>query len=81
MTVKLLKADKNAFKAAANAAKIGCTVSRLVNTKITMDAKMESAENFSEAAREPDLIPLRRVVTPGSRREKFEPHVANNSTH
>jgi lipoyl-dependent peroxiredoxin len=80
VTVKLLKADRNAFKAAANAAKIGCTVSRLLNTKITMDAKMESAENFSEAAHEPDLIQAERAVTPGSRREKFEPHVANNFT-
>jgi osmotically inducible protein OsmC len=81
VTVKLLKADRDKFEAAANAAKDGCTISRLLNTKITMDAKLESTENFAKAAREPDLIQLGRAVTPGSRREKFESHVSNGSTH
>ena len=59
VTVKLLIADRDKFEVAANAAKAGCTVSRLLNTKITMDAKLESAENFTKTTRKPDLIPPR----------------------
>jgi lipoyl-dependent peroxiredoxin len=81
VTVKLLKADKNKFEAAASAAKDGCTISRLLKTKITMDAKLESVENFSKTVREPDLIRLVKTVGPGSRREKFEPDVVNGSAH
>jgi osmotically inducible protein OsmC len=40
--VKLPNADQGKFDAAANAAKAGCPISRLLNTKITMDAKLES---------------------------------------
>ena len=39
--VKLPNADTGKFEAAANAAKAGCPISRLLNTKITMDAKLE----------------------------------------
>ena len=33
-------ADKGKFEAAANAAKAGCPISRLLNAKITMDARL-----------------------------------------
>ena len=39
---KIPSADKGAFEKAANAAKTSCPISRLLNTKITMDAKLES---------------------------------------
>ena len=42
VTVKLPNADANKFEVAANAAKAGCPISRLLNTKITMDAKLEN---------------------------------------
>jgi osmotically inducible protein OsmC len=42
VTVKLPNPDANKFEAAAKAAKAGCPISRLLNTKITMDAKLES---------------------------------------
>jgi lipoyl-dependent peroxiredoxin len=81
VTVKLVKPDRDKFETAANAAKAGCTISRLLNTKITMDAKLENAEKFSKTARKPDLVQSRKLVVPGSRREKFEFHVSNNSSH
>lgn len=34
-------ADQAAFEKSANAAKTGCPISRLLNTKITMDAQLE----------------------------------------
>jgi osmotically inducible protein OsmC len=34
-------ADQASFEKAANAAKAGCPISRLLNAKITMDAKLE----------------------------------------
>jgi lipoyl-dependent peroxiredoxin len=42
VTVKLPNADASKFEAATNAAKAGCPISRLFNTKITMDAELES---------------------------------------
>jgi osmotically inducible protein OsmC len=42
VSVKIPGADKQAFETAANNAKSGCPISRLLNTKITMDAKLES---------------------------------------
>jgi lipoyl-dependent peroxiredoxin len=39
---KIPGADANAFETAANNAKNGCPISRLLNTKITMDAKLEA---------------------------------------
>ena len=39
-TVKIPNADKAAFEKAAEGAKAGCPVSRLLNAKITMDAKL-----------------------------------------
>ena len=35
-------ADRAAFEKAANEAKAGCPISKLLNTKVTMDAKLES---------------------------------------
>lgn len=42
VTVKAPGADQKAFETAANNAKAGCPVSKLLNAKITMDAKLES---------------------------------------
>ena len=41
-TAKIPGADKVAFDKAANNAKAGCPISKLLNAKITMDAKLES---------------------------------------
>ncbi len=38
---KIPGADKSKFETAANNAKAGCPVSRVLNAKITMDAKLE----------------------------------------
>jgi osmotically inducible protein OsmC len=42
VTAKIPGAAKQAFETAANNAKAGCPISRLLNTNITMDAKLES---------------------------------------
>ena len=42
VTVKIPGADRGKFESAANAAKAGCPISRLLNAAITMDAKLES---------------------------------------
>jgi lipoyl-dependent peroxiredoxin len=42
VTAKVPGADKAAFDTAANAAKAGCPVSRVLNAAITMDAKLEA---------------------------------------
>ena len=39
-TVSIPNADKAAFEKAAEGAKAGCPISRLLNTKITLDAKL-----------------------------------------
>jgi osmotically inducible protein OsmC len=39
---KVPGADKSAFETAANNAKTGCPISRLLNTKITMEARLEA---------------------------------------
>ncbi len=41
-TVKIPGADKTKFETAANNAKAGCPISRLLNAKITMDARLVS---------------------------------------
>ena len=41
VTVKVPGADKNKVIEVANAAKLGCPISRLLNAKVTMDAKAE----------------------------------------
>ena len=41
VTGKVPKADKAAFEKAAQAAKAGCPVSKVLNAKITMNAKLE----------------------------------------
>jgi lipoyl-dependent peroxiredoxin len=40
VTAKVPGADPKAFETAANNAKAGCPISRLLNAKITMDAKL-----------------------------------------
>ena len=42
VSVKIPGADAKAFETAANNAKAGCPISRLLNTTITMDAKLVS---------------------------------------
>ena len=42
MTAKIPGATQQQFETAANNAKAGCPVSKLFNTKITLDAKLES---------------------------------------
>lgn len=42
VTVKIPGADKTKFEEAAKAAETGCPVSRVMNAKITMDAKLIS---------------------------------------
>jgi lipoyl-dependent peroxiredoxin len=42
VTARVPGADQTAFETAANNAKAGCPVSRLLNAKITMDAKLEA---------------------------------------
>lgn len=42
VTAKVSGADRQTFEAAANNAKAGCPVSRLLNAKITMEAKLEA---------------------------------------
>jgi osmotically inducible protein OsmC len=39
-TVKIPNADRAAFEKAAEGAKSGCPISRLLNTKITMEARL-----------------------------------------
>ena len=41
-TVKIPGADKTVFDKAASDAEAGCPISRLLNTKITMEARLES---------------------------------------
>lgn len=41
MTAKIPNATEEQFQTAANNAKAGCPVSKLYNTKITLDAKLE----------------------------------------
>jgi osmotically inducible protein OsmC len=42
LSAKIPGADRNAFDTAAAAAKAGCPISRLLNTNITLDAKLTS---------------------------------------
>ena len=42
VTAKIPGADKGAFEKAANEAKSGCPISKLLNAKITMDARLEA---------------------------------------
>lgn len=42
VTVKIPGAIQEAFETAANNAKAGCPISRLLNARITMDAKLEA---------------------------------------
>ena len=43
VTARIPGASEEAFNTAANNAKTGCPISRLLNAKITMDAKLESS--------------------------------------
>jgi osmotically inducible protein OsmC len=42
LTAKIPGADRQAFEAAANRAKTGCPMSKVLNAKITLDAKLET---------------------------------------
>ena len=42
LKAKIPGADRKAFETAANNAKAGCPISRLLNAKITMDASLEA---------------------------------------
>ncbi len=42
VTAKIPGADQQAFEKAANNAKTGCPVSKVLNARITMDAKLEA---------------------------------------
>jgi osmotically inducible protein OsmC len=42
LSAKIPGADQEAFEAAANRAKAGCPVSKVLNATITLDAKLES---------------------------------------
>ena len=42
LTAKIPGADQAAFETAANNAKAGCPISRLLNAEITLDAKLEA---------------------------------------
>jgi osmotically inducible protein OsmC len=42
VTARIPDADRDAFEQAANAAKAGCPVSKLLNAEITMTANLES---------------------------------------
>jgi osmotically inducible protein OsmC len=42
LTAKIPGADRQAFEAAANRAKTGCPLSKVLNAKITLDAKLET---------------------------------------
>ena len=42
VTAKIPGADQQAFETAANNAKVGCPVSKVLNARITMDAKLEA---------------------------------------
>ena len=42
VSARVPKADRAAFEKAANEAKAGCPISKLLNAKITMDAVLES---------------------------------------
>ena len=42
VTAKIPGADQQAFETAANNAKTGCPVSKVLNAQITMDAKLEA---------------------------------------
>jgi osmotically inducible protein OsmC len=42
LTAKIPDATQEAFETAANNAKAGCPISRLLNAEIVMDAKLES---------------------------------------
>jgi lipoyl-dependent peroxiredoxin len=64
VTVKLVNEDWDKFEAAARAAKDACTILRLLNMKITMDAKLESLVSFGEIERKTGSIPLgKQLVT------------------
>src|SRR5713226_4160800 len=42
VTARIPGGDRTKFEAAANAAKAGCPISRLLNTKITMEARLQA---------------------------------------
>lgn len=81
VTAKLPKADWDKFEAAASAAKDGCPVSRLFNTRITLDAKLDSSKNAGNGRRERASIPPVRRVVPVSVQDEYEYRVVTNGKH
>jgi osmotically inducible protein OsmC len=75
VTVKSSNADLGKLEAAANAAKVGCPISRLLNTKITMDVKLEGPRSVVKSARKSSSLPMGRRIVPRSLQEEFEPRV------
>ena len=73
VTVKLVKEDLGKFEAAAKAAKENCTITKLLNAKVTMDAKLESWRSFGEIERKSGPIPL------GKRLVKISPDNKNGT--
>jgi lipoyl-dependent peroxiredoxin len=64
LTVKLANEDWDKFEAAAKAAKKGCTISSLLEMKVTLDAKLESMVSFGEIEGKSGSVPLgKRLVT------------------
>jgi lipoyl-dependent peroxiredoxin len=63
VTVKLIKEDLEQFEAATRAARDNCSITKLLNAKVTMDAKLESWRSFGEIDRKSGPIPLgKRLV-------------------
>ena len=78
--VKILNADEAGFAAAAHAAKADCPISRLLNARITLDAKLDQSKGVEEkTVGEADSISLERRVIPLSLQEEFERRVSSNS--
>jgi len=74
VTAKLPEKDRDRFEIAANAAKAGCPISRLLNTKITMDAKLENQGNSKNGAHESGSMQLNlgKRTVPSSLQERVE---------
>jgi osmotically inducible protein OsmC len=78
--VEIPNADEAKFKAAVNAAKDGCPISRLFKTKITLDAKLDNSKNIEKkSARESAAILLGQRVVPLSLQEEYEYSVSSDS--
>ena len=70
VAAQFLKGDLDKFEIAARAAKVNCTISTLLNAKITMDAKLEIWQSFGKIERKSNAIPLGRRLVAISLQEK-----------